>query len=111
MDLGGRERRRRWQISAGIMMLALALGTGCASNQKVTSTSTTTTAQYPDSTVSRDEWPSEETQTSRQKEVSTTTTATQQEIQPNHGGGIFDLIGSVLAFPFRLIAGIFEAVF
>jgi len=81
-----------------VLILALSLGVGCASNSK---TVRTETVEYPAGQASPGV-------VERQ-----TTTAT--ETQNGSSGGILsgtvNVIGEILALPFRLVGGLFRIIF
>lgn len=89
-------------------LLAILLVAGCASSRSQTRTTTVSTSEEPGTrvqTTTRD--------TGTSVEETTTTTTTEETKKEGRGviGTTFDFIGKVLAFPFKLIAGIFEAIF
>ena len=84
-----------------ILVFFISAGFGCASTRKTTTTSTT--VQVTDDSH----------QPVKAVEQSTTTT-TSTETKPRPTGvvgGLFHIIGSVIAFPFIVIGGFFRMIF
>ena len=93
---------------------------GCTSYQKATTATTQTTAVSPsdEEVTTSSETREEEIKSAPSEEkavtVSRTETTTETETKPQrHGliGGLFYFIGEVVAFPFKVIGGIFDAIF
>ena len=91
-------------VGIAVVMSFLLLGfSGCSSHRKTTTTTTDTASE----SVSITTVPAAESTT-----TATTTTTTETEAEP-HGliGGFFHFLGDVIAFPFRLLGGMFDAIF
>jgi hypothetical protein len=89
-------------------LLALQTLSGCSGAQRTTRGETTTTT-VGTTTVQPVTPPAAQATT-----TTTQTTATDTEIESRPRGflgGIFHAIGEIVAFPFRLIGGIFDAIF
>ena len=97
-------------LAIGLLATMLSV-TGCASHTKMHKTTTVTTTQPQDtqSTAGSSTTSNEvgEQTTTTEKETTTTT----QESSGGVVGGAFHFVGKVLAFPFKVIGGLFEAVF
>jgi len=90
-------------ISVFVVLFLASQSVGCATrSQTTTRTTTTDSADQADaSTAGRD------TTTVTEKTTSTTTPQSDGGIF----GGAFHLLGEILAFPFRVIGSIFDAIF
>ena len=93
-------------MSSFVLILLITSFTGCTSYHRTTSTTTqTATASPADNT---------EVSTETTKQTSAVKTETTTETTPQkHGviGGLFYFIGEVIAFPFKVIGGILDAIF
>jgi len=91
-----------------VFFLVSSIGTGCSTASKTTRSETETTISHPTDQTSASLYPSE---TTTVKKESTTETETQSS---SHGGVLsttVDVVGEILAFPFRLIGGLIRAIF
>lgn len=81
-----------------VLLLALSLGFGCSGNSKTVKTETV-------------EYPAGQTEPRVVERQTTTTT----ETPPGSSGGILsgtvNMIGEIIALPFRLIGGLFRVIF
>lgn len=78
---------------------------GCASSRKTTTTETTN-VQHPNSEASQVE--------EKPTALVSTTTSTTTETKPQHTGiigGLFHIIGTIIAFPFVVIGNVLQAIF
>ena len=90
----GITRMKRWTMIPAVFLLIISLTAGCASSSSKTVKSETMTSPTSQTTVVERE----------------TTTHTDS----GHGGllgGVFHVVGEVLAFPFEVIAGLFRFIF
>ena len=89
-------------LAGGFLMLPLV--SGCAGSEKTTRTETT---------VAHDSVSGEPVATSTSTTTQTQTEKTAPVSAPHTGilGGALHVVGVVLAFPFKVIAGIFEFIF
>ena len=94
------------------VLIGLAMGvqllTGCASNSKTYKETTTVTTAPADGSTAVTE---SSYQTSTTVKEETTSASTQAPSDGGIFGGVFHLLGEILAFPFRVIGGIFDAIF
>ena len=87
-----------------VLLMFVCMGSGCASTHQSTTTKTT----VQESSASKPE----SVQSAVVEKSSTTTTST--EIKEGHTGligGIFHVIGSIIALPFILIGGLLRMIF
>jgi hypothetical protein len=101
---------------AGASLLTLIfLGSGCATTHRTTVTETT--LEYPNEDISQmQESGSVENSSNGTEEtvVERKTTTTTTDIEPKRTGilgGIFNVIGSIVSFPFVVIGGLFRMIF
>jgi hypothetical protein len=94
-------------------VLLLAGGvSSCTGGQKTTVTTTTVTTPVRADPASANSDMSVETAAARQETtVTTTTTETEKASSPGIVGSAFGLVGAVIAFPFRVVGGVLEALF
>jgi hypothetical protein len=99
------------------LLMVISMGAGCASTRKTTTTETT--VQYANKENPLVEEKSTSTgvssdqagQTTVEKSTTTTTTAETKPEQTGLIGGVFHVIGSVIALPFILIGGLLRMIF
>lgn len=102
-----------WALICLIAILLAAGSGGCAAHSK-TYKKTTVSSEEPQTTVETRTYDSDaatDVDTVDTEEETTTTTETTTKEPRGVIGTTFNFIGKVIAFPFRLIAGIFEAIF
>jgi hypothetical protein len=92
-----------------VMVLLTGIGvlpmmSGCAGGERTTHTEATVTRDANGQVVTS----TAPAPATAQSTTQTHTTTTEVEEHPH---GFFDVIGSILAFPFKLIGGILEAIF
>ena len=91
------------------LIVLITMTSGCTSSRTVTKeTSTTSEDTSPGTTVVVKDNTADATDTS------TKTVTTTETTEPEHHslvGSVFNFVGDVIAFPFRLIGGVFDAVF
>jgi hypothetical protein len=96
------------------MSVLLVVGgvSGCSGGPKTTVTTTTVTTPIRTDPASAASGNSMETAAASQETtVTTTTTETGQESSPGIVGSAFGLVGAVIAFPFRVVGGVLDALF
>jgi hypothetical protein len=103
-------RSKKWEVLKPITLIVIFLWTiyglsGCATHQTTTRTTTS-------SRSAQEEIPATSTTTQKDVVVSTEQSST-SESKPDGGifGGVFHLLGEILAFPFRMIGEAFDALF
>lgn len=114
---GGGKMRHAKMISiaaTGAVAICLLFAgiAGCSTYQKTTTSKTqAATAVPPGNSGAVQSSPSPATGT--QSQTSTETQVATEVKARSHGliGGLFYFIGDVLAFPFRVIGGVFDAIF
>jgi hypothetical protein len=95
-------------VYTGLVVLFLvSMGAGCASTHKTTTTTTQTTVQSPSKEVVSDNTD----QTVVEKNKTTTTSTETKPRETGIIGGLFHIIGSVIAFPFIVIGGLLRMIF
>ena len=92
-------------VFLGLSLLTLPIISGCASTHRTTTTTTVT----GNSEVSHETMPEDTTTTTRTE--TTTNSETTKPSSPGLISSTFHFIGAVIAFPFKLIGGAFEAIF
>lgn len=96
---------RDYKIGLILMALGLVLQlVGCASTNSYKQTSTTTSSDGTQVTT---------TETTEYPQTTQTTTTTVEETPKERGllGATFYFIGQVIAFPFKVVGGIIDAIF
>ena len=83
------------------LVLAISLLAGCASRSE-TSVRRETTSSPSASTV---------TSTTTSPSSETVVVEKQTKVEEHHDGGLFHIVGEILAFPFQLVADVFRFIF
>ena len=101
-------QKMSWIVISGLAIMLVA--SGCAQHSRTHKTTTVTSTQPSDQSTAQGATTSDtvDEQTTTMEEETTTTT---RDSSGGIVGGTFNLIGKVLAFPFKMIAGLFEAIF
>jgi len=87
-----------------VLLVFIAMAAGCATTSTHKTTTTETTVQAPADTAAP--------RTTAVEHSTTTTTNT--ETKPQHTGiigGLFHIIGSIIAFPFLVVGNLLRAIF
>ncbi len=109
---GAQVNRFKHNIFTGVALLAFILISGCATTHKTTTTTETT--ERSDSSQAEKKSVSTDSNQPNTTVVEKNTTTTTSETKPEHTGllgGIFHVIGSVIALPFIFIGGLFRMIF
>jgi hypothetical protein len=86
---------------------------GCATRSQTTHVRSTNDPADATVTTTSDDGTTRTTVRDNDEQVTTAKTTTTTETAGDGGifGGVFHLLGEVLAFPFRVIGGVFDAIF
>ncbi len=91
-----------------VLLLVSSIGMGCSTASKTTRSETETTITHPTGQTSASMYPEETTTVKKE-------TTTETETKSESGGGVLsttvDVLGEIIAFPFRLIGGLIRAIF
>ncbi len=91
-----------------LLLLVGSIGMGCSSVSKTTRTEKETTVTHPADQTATTFHPTEKTVVEKE-------TTTETEAQSAGGGGVLsttvDVVGEILALPFRIVAGLLRAIF
>ena len=100
--------KKYWVIGACVVSIfVVPILSGCETQRSTTRTTTTTQpVEEEDQDTAKAVEQQEKTTVTTEK-----TTTTQPKSDGGILGGVFHLVGEVLAFPFRMIAGAFDAIF
>jgi hypothetical protein len=92
-----------WLVVGGV--------SGCSSGKTTTVTTTTVTTPLRTDPLATSPINSQEATAPSQETTVTTTTTETEESSPGIIGSAFGLVGAVIAFPFRVVGGVLDALF
>jgi hypothetical protein len=95
------------------LIVPLVVGgvSGCSGGKTTTVTTTTVTKPLRTDPHAASTVNGQDTAGASQETTVTTTTETEEESSPGIIGSAFGLVGAVIAFPFRVVGGVLEALF
>jgi hypothetical protein len=91
-----------WLVVGGI--------SGCSSGKTTTVTTTTVTTPLRTDPLASSPVDRQEATAPRQETTVTTTTTETEDSSPGIIGSAFGLVGAVIAFPFRVVGGVLDAL-
>ena len=118
-QLKGLEKMIKVQSKGLVLVLGVSLFAvqimGCATNRTTRTTTTEPVGNSSTTHTTTTSSPNSETTTTQTTShpVEKTTTVTEERRSSDGGifGGFFHIVGEVLAFPFRVVASVFDAIF